>query len=398
MNNHTDPQNNDEVAGERRIPNVTKGQSLQSKMNGFFGIAIIVLFGGGALFWYYNTVISKQQAAQEEKRKQHEQQMQGGSNLPKIGAIPYPNIPQTPPQKPAEPVNVGDIFGPPPVFPNTITTTTNTGNNNAPPEKTPEQLAEERRLNSPVFTKFGTNATATATSKNSGLATVNDTQIGGNTALGDALKPTKTVAARAQKLPTMTYLVPKGAKGDCTLETAIDSQLPGLVTCVLAFDIYGANGKVVMLERGSTLTGETRSQVQQGQNRLFVLWAEARTPTGVTAQLDSPATDALGRTGVTGELDTHFWDRFGAAILISVVNGVTQAGSSYASGAGTNGGTSINYSPQGANSVMTEVLRNTINIPPTIRVAQGERVQILFARDVDFRPVYALSEKYPTLY
>jgi type IV secretion system protein VirB10 len=398
MNNHTDPQNEEEVAGERRIPNVTKGQSLQSKMNNFLGIAIIALLGGGFLFWYYSNVVSKQQQIQEAKRKQQEQQMQGDTNLPKLGAVPFPSTPSQPSQKPSEPVNVGDIFGPPPILPDTTTTINNTGNNNAaPPPKTPEQLAEERRLNSPVFAKSGTNATATATPQNPGLATGSDTPTGGNTALGDALKPTKTVAARAQKLPTMTYLIPKGAKGDCTLETAIDSQLPGLVTCVLAFDIYGANGKAVMLERGTTLTGETRSQVQQGQNRLFVLWAEARTPTGVTAQLDSPATDALGRSGVTGEVDTHFWDRFGAAILISVVNGATQAGASYASGAGTNGGTSINYNPQGANSVMTEVLRNTINIPPTIRVAQGERVQILFARDVDFRPVYALSDRYPVI-
>jgi len=396
MNNHTDPQNNEGVAGERRISSVTRGQSLQAKMNNIFGIAIIVLLGGGFLFWYYSNVVSKQQQIQEAKRKQHEQQMQGDALLPKIGTVPFPSTPSPPSQKPSEPVNVGDIFGPPPILPDT-TTINNTGNNAAPPPKTPEQLAEERRLNSPVFAKSGTNATATATPQNPGLATGSDTQTGGNTALGDALKPTKTVAARAQKLPTMTYLIPKGAKGDCTLETAIDSQLPGLVTCVLAFDIYGANGKAVMLERGTTLTGETRSQVQQGQNRLFVLWAEARTPTGVTAQLDSPATDALGRSGVTGEVDTHFWDRFGAAILISVVNGATQAGASYASGAGTNGGTSINYNPQGANSVMTEVLRNTINIPPTIRVAQGERVQILFARDVDFRPVYALSDRYPVI-
>jgi type IV secretion system protein VirB10 len=396
MNNHTDPQNNEEVAGERRISSVTRGQSLQSKLNNFLVIAIIALLGGGFLFWYYSNVASKQQQIQEAKRKQQEQQMQGDTTLPKLGVVPFPSTPQQPSQKPSEPVNVGDIFGPPPVLPDT-TTTTNTGNTAAPPPKTPEQLAEERRLNSPVFAKSGTNATATATPQNPGLATGSDAQTGGNTALGDALKPTKTVAARAQKLPTMTYLIPKGAKGDCTLETAIDSQLPGLVTCVLAFDIYGANGKAVMLERGTTLTGETRSQVQQGQNRLFVLWAEARTPTGVTAQLDSPATDALGRSGVTGEVDTHFWDRFGAAILISVVNGATQAGASYASGAGTNGGTSINYNPQGANSVMTEVLRNTINIPPTIRVAQGERVQILFARDVDFRPVYALSDRYPVI-
>jgi type IV secretion system protein VirB10 len=395
MNNHSDQENDEGVAGERRIPNVTKGQSLQSKMNNIFGIAIIILLGGGFLFWYYSNIVSKQQQLEEAKRKQQEQQMQGDTNLPKLGAVPFPSTtPQ--PQKPSEPVNVGDIFGPPPVIPDT-TTINNTGNNAAQPQKTPEQLAEERRLNSPVFAKSSTNATATATPQNPEAAIGSNTQTGGNTALGDALKPTKTVAARAQKLPTMTYLIPKGAKGDCTLETAIDSQLPGLVTCVLAYDIYGANGKVVMLERGTTLTGETRSQVQQGQNRLFVLWAEARTPTGVTAQLDSPATDALGRTGVTGELDTHFWDRFGAAILISVVNGATQAGASYASGAGVNGGTSINYNPQGANSVMTEVLRNTINIPPTIAVAQGERVQILFARDVDFRPVYALNDRYQVL-
>lgn len=388
-NEHEDDEG---VAGERRIPNVTMGQSLQSKINNIFAIATIILIGGGFLFWYYSTVVSKQQQLEEAKRKQQEQQMQGDTNLPKLGAIPFP---QQPSQKPAEPVNVGDIFGPPTAIPDT-TTINNTGNNAAQPQKTPEQLAEERRLNSPVFAKSN-NATATATPQYPGVATGSDAQAGGNTALGDALKPTKTVAARAQKLPTLTYLIPKGAKGDCTLETAIDSQLPGLVTCVLAFDIYGANGKAVMLERGTTLTGETRSQVQQGQNRLFVLWAEARTPTGVIAQLDSPATDALGRSGVTGEVDTHFWDRFGAAILISVVNGVTQAGSSYASGAGTNGGTSINYNPQGANSVMTEILRNTINIPPTITVAQGERVQILFARDVDFRPVYALSDRYQVL-
>ena len=194
MNNHTEPQN-EEVVGERTISSVTKGQSLQAKMNNILGIAIIVLLGGGFLFWYYSNVVSKQQQIQEAKRKQHEQQMQGDALLPKIGTVPFPSTPSSPSQKPSEPVNVGDIFGPPPVFPDTTTTTTNTGNNAAPPPKTPEQLAEERRLNSPVFAKLGTNATATAIPKNTGLATGSDAQTGGNTALEDALKPTNTVAA-----------------------------------------------------------------------------------------------------------------------------------------------------------------------------------------------------------
>ena len=117
MNNHTDPQNHEGVAGERRISSVTRGQSLQAKMNNIFGIAIIVLLGGGFLFWYYSNVVSKQQQIQEAKRKQHEQQMQGDALLPKIGTVPFPSTPSPPSQKPSEPVNVGDIFGPPPVPP-----------------------------------------------------------------------------------------------------------------------------------------------------------------------------------------------------------------------------------------------------------------------------------------
>ena len=45
---------------------------------------------------------------------------------------------------------------------------------------------------------------------------------------------------------------------------------------------------------------------------------------------------------------------------------------------------------QGSSEVMTEMLRGTVAIPPTIRVKHGARVQVLVARDVDFRSVYRL--------
>jgi type IV secretion system protein VirB10 len=43
--------------------------------------------------------------------------------------------------------------------------------------------------------------------------------------------------------------------------------------------------------------------------------------------------------------------------------------------------------------VVSEVLRGTVNISPTIRVAQGERVSVLAARDVDFAQVYAVARR-----
>jgi type IV secretion system protein VirB10 len=193
-----------------------------------------------------------------------------------------------------------------------------------------------------------------------------------------------TPAVAARVLPTRRFLVPKGAFIDCTLETAIDSTLPGMTTCVTATDTFGADGEVVLLERGTKLVGETRGQVQQGQARVFVLWTEARTPTGVVIPLASPGTDELGRSGLPGEVDRHFIERFGAAMLISLVDiGVQSA-------VQPSGGGTVILNPTASENILTEVLRSTINIPPTVHKPQGDRIQVLVARDLDFRPVYAL--------
>ena len=205
--------------------------------------------------------------------------------------------------------------------------------------------------------------------------------------LSALLRPSVTTAVRAQVLPTQRLLLPKGAFLDCTLETAIDSTLPGMTTCVMATDTFGVDGEVVLLERGTKLVGETRGQVQQGAARVFVLWNEARTPKGVIVPLASPGADELGRAGLPGSVDRHFWERFGAAMLVSVIDGAIQAGVQSSRG---NSGTVI-VNPSATQDVMTEVLKGTINIPPTVVKQQGDRIQVLVARDLDFRSVYELK-------
>jgi type IV secretion system protein VirB10 len=159
-----------------------------------------------------------------------------------------------------------------------------------------------------------------------------------------------------------------------------------MTTCVTATDTFGVDGKVVLLERGSKLVGETRGEVQNGASRVFVLWTEARTPTGVVVPLESPGTDSLGRSGLPGEVNRHFWDRFGAAMLISVIDGAMQA----AVQSSTRGTGAIIYNPATSQETLTDVLKGTMNIAPTISKHQGDRIQILVARDLDFRTVYEL--------
>jgi type IV secretion system protein VirB10 len=211
---------------------------------------------------------------------------------------------------------------------------------------------------------------------------------GGDASAGSTLARLLSIptlpGASATRSGSQTLLLPKGATVPCTLETAIDSQLPGLVTCRTSVDVYGADGQLVLLDRGTALLGEAKSDVRPGQSRVFVLWTEARTPTGVTVPLASPATDALGRSGVPGAVDTHFFARFGAAILISVIDTAVQAAMT------RSGGTTVIYSPQATEAILTEILRNTLAIPPTITVAPGARLQVLVARDLDFSDVYRL--------
>jgi len=200
------------------------------------------------------------------------------------------------------------------------------------------------------------------------------------------LRPSVTTAVSAKVLPTQRLLLPKGTFLDCTLETAIDSSLPGMTTCVLATDTFSADGSVVLLERGTKLVGETRGQVRAGSARVFVLWTEARTPTGVVVALASGGTDELGRSGLPGKVNRHFFERFGAAILVSVIDGTVQA----AVQSQREGGDTVVVNPTSSSQIMTEVLKSTMSIPPTVVKPQGDRISVVVARDLDFRSVYEL--------
>ena len=149
----------------------------------------------------------------------------------------------------------------------------------------------------------------------------------GGRELASLLRPTATTAVRAQVLPAQRLLLPKRRIHRLHVgKPPSIRRCRGMTTCVMATDTFGVDGKVVLLERGTKLIGETRGQVQQGAARIFVVWTEARTPTGVVVPLDSPGADELGRAGLPGEVDTHFWQRFGAAMLVSVIDGAVQTG------------------------------------------------------------------------
>lgn len=383
------------VAGERLIPSVNRARSVRTLISHALAIGMLLLLVGGFLLWYYATQYAKASEAQSTARKTAESRIAGELKLAPLGRV---DPPQVRPAAIAAVAQVNDaILGPAPPAPEPIAfgATTASVSNGAPPPKTPQQLALDRQLGQPVLLHTRTaqrpdgppHVQAAFPTLQSGTGMPPGLGAPAS-ALANMLQPTSTPAVRAEVLPTRRFLLAKGAFIDCTLETAIDSTFDGMVTCIGASDVYSADGSLVVLERGTKYVGEKRGEVKQGQGRVFLLWHEARTPTGVVVNLASPGTDELGRTGVSGVVDNHFWDRFGAAILISVIDGTLQGWAASQREGGS--GTSIVMNPQGARDVMAEVLKSTVAIPPTVVKNQGERIQVLVARDVDFRGVYAL--------
>jgi type IV secretion system protein VirB10 len=163
-------------------------------------------------------------------------------------------------------------------------------------------------------------------------------------------------------------------------------------SCHLTRDIYSANGRVVLLDRGSKVVGRYQGGgMQQGDARIFVVWTRVETPNGVVIELQSPGTGALGESGLGGYVDTHFWDRFGSAILLSVIQDGADAAAARAAGPGANNTITFSNQATAAKEVVAKSMEPTLNIPPTLYKNQGERVGIFVARDLDFRGVYGLE-------
>jgi type IV secretion system protein VirB10 len=363
------------VLGERNAAAVHRAPSVQSRISSVLAIGLMSILGLGMLTWYYASAITRQSRARQSAQTASTNRAQGDAPLPSLGRIDPPPPPrsafESAPLPPSDPVTLRET---------PLDSAPATGTSGAPQPKTPEQLMLERQLSGAVYSVQSPLPTAGVVVPPPPSAGLQEGEFGA------LLRPTVSATVRAQVLPTQRLLLPKGAFIDCTLETAIDSTLPGMTTCVMATDAFGVDGQVVLLERGTKLIGETRGQVQQGSARVFVLWTEARTPTGVIVPLASPGADELGRSGLPGAVNNHFWQRFGAAMLVSVIDGAVE--SAVQSARGGNGTVIVN--PSATQGVLTEVLKGTVNISPTVVKRQGDRIQVLVARDLDFRSVYEL--------
>ncbi|WP_371158316.1 TrbI/VirB10 family protein [Jannaschia sp. 2305UL9-9] len=190
-----------------------------------------------------------------------------------------------------------------------------------------------------------------------------------------------TEASVAEFIANPSNTVLQGTLIEASLETAIDSALPGPVVAMVTRPIWSFDGSQVLVPPGSRLFGQYSSDVSLGQSRILVGWQRIVTPDGQSVRISAFGGDAQGRSGLTGDVDSRFFQRFGGAALISLVSAAPAIAAANAdSEVEVQIGEDVTGNLVGATSSAVE---QYATLPPVIRVDIGSAVTVIVDRDIE---------------
>ncbi|KIT16569.1 TrbI/VirB10 family protein [Jannaschia aquimarina] len=186
--------------------------------------------------------------------------------------------------------------------------------------------------------------------------------------------------SRATQIASPEATVAQGTIIQASLETAIDSSLPGPLRAVVNEDVHSLDGSLVLIPGGSRLFGEYKSDIETGSSRILIVWTRILTPSNRSISIASFGADALGRSGTGGAVDTRFFERFGSAAAVSIITG----GAAAAADSITDDGSDVAEDlADDIGSQSQSAIQTALSLGPRIYVRQGASVSVILDRDVE---------------
>ena len=189
------------------------------------------------------------------------------------------------------------------------------------------------------------------------------------------------------------HVLERGTVIPAVLQSAIDSDLPGLVRAHVSDNVYDSRtGTHVLIPRGARLigiygqAGNAGAGAAAGSRRLFVAWTDLRLPDGTPIDLGrAPTLGPDGASGVSGRRTTGFGRALGAAMLFDLAGNVTAILTSQPPQAqpGADLNTLIGAAlGNGTSQVATEYIGSILNQSPRFRIDAGSVMNVLIEQDL----------------
>jgi type IV secretion system protein VirB10 len=260
--------------------------------------------------------------------------------------------------------------------------------------KTPEQEA----LDSPLFSGGDGRGGQPPSGGGAPGAEGSRQPVREETAMDASLHTSVLAPVKAKIIADPTHTILPGTLIPCTQATKIDTGSGGpiLVKADIPYDVWGANHRVILIDRGSYVVGEVGHGMVNGLDRLAVVWSTLYGPNGAyEVALNSPAAGPLGEGGLDGDVNRHEWQKIKGVLMLSLINGSLNIATALASnhgggGGGGGGGANLNFYQfsSGIDQAASTLLSSTINIPDTMVRDQGMACSIWVARKLVFDGVW----------
>jgi len=199
--------------------------------------------------------------------------------------------------------------------------------------------------------------------------------------------------------PASPYTITTGTVIYGTLETGINSDIPGDVLGRVAQDVKDSvTERYLLIPQGSKLIGSYSNQLIPSQERLTVKWRTIVFPNG--GELDLPeltGSDAAGYAGFQDQVNHHYAKVWTPALLMSAISGGMMMSDypTMTSGAYGTGAYSMSPSQMAAMGAAQQLGQQAmghmanIQIAPTIQIRPGYHFRVLVTRDLVFSGPYA---------
>lgn len=193
--------------------------------------------------------------------------------------------------------------------------------------------------------------------------------------------------------PLSTHELKAGQIIPCVLKTAINSDLPGDVDCLVRSHVYDfAGGTDIFIPQGAIIRERYDSRASYGQERLLVASHRMIYPDGRSIDLRGmQAVDGQGRAGLEMEVNNHWGKIIMGALLSAVLSTGAQIAigpyqtidPSIEQGAVSGFGRSISRAGE-------RIVDRELSVPPTLERDIGYEFNVIINKDI-ILPVWRTS-------
>lgn len=191
-------------------------------------------------------------------------------------------------------------------------------------------------------------------------------------------------------------MIPSHYSIPLALDHSYNTQIGGKLIAHVTRDVYGPDGRLILLPQGTRFEGSATPLKKAGDSRVNAEFTLLTRNDGARIKMSNTyGADIMGRPGLVGEVDNRYLEKYmtvvGASAIGAVMAYITQSGTDEDGNSTSTFSAAGQSLQQSAAQVTADALRNSANLAPRVTLPKGEPFIIYPGVDWYFPNAYEIQ-------